>query len=215
MGTAAAFAGLQARQLACRRGDRLLFRGVDFAVAAGEALFLRGPNGSGKTSLLRLIAGLLAPESGEVLWCGRDAHRLGAAFRAELAFLGHLDALKPQLTLRDNLAFWRALLGGTVEIEAVLAEVGLAASVDLPAQYLSAGQRRRFGLARLLLRPSRLWLLDEPTTALDTEGQAMVTALIGRHLAAGGIAVISSHDEIALPGSVLALGRGPKNEARL
>jgi heme exporter protein A len=202
---------LQARQLACRRGDRLLFHGVDFAVAPGEALFLRGPNGSGKTSLLRLIAGLLVPESGELLWCGRNTNHLGAAYRAELAFLGHLDALKPQLTLRDNLAFWRALLGGTVEIQSVLAEVGLAASVDLPAQYLSAGQRRRFGLARLLLRPSRLWLLDEPTTALDAEGQKMATMLISRHLAAGGAAVISSHDEIALPGATLALGRGTRS----
>lgn len=193
---------LRAEKLACRRGERLLFRDLDFTLSGGQALLLRGPNGSGKSSLLRLVAGLLPIDAGGLAWRGRDVGALGAAYRAELAFLGHLDALKPQLSLRENLQFWADLNGATRAVDDTLAEVGLARNADLPAQILSAGQRRRFGLSRLLLRPVPIWLLDEPTTALDRDGQALVLQLIDRHLAGGGLAVISSHDALAVGNSV-------------
>lgn len=192
---------LQAEGIACRRGERLLFAGLGFALAEGGALLLRGPNGSGKSSLLRLVAGLLPAEAGRVLWHGRDIVEQGSAYRAALAFLGHQDALKPQLTLRDNLAFWADLAGSAAPLGPVLDRVGLSVQADLPAQHLSAGQRRRFGLARLLLHPAKIWLLDEPTTALDAVGTELALGLIRAHLAAGGLAVISSHESLALPGA--------------
>lgn len=203
-------ASLQAEKLACQRGERLLFRDLDFTLAGGQALLLRGPNGSGKSSLLRLVAGLLPIDAGALTWRGQDVAALGAAYRAELAFLGHLDALKPQLSLRENLQFWADLTGATRPIDEVLAEVGLERNADLPAQILSAGQRRRFGLARLLLRPVPIWLLDEPTTALDRDGQALVLGLIERHLAGGGLAVISSHDVLPI-GNSIALDLGGRS----
>lgn len=194
-----ATAALRAHAIACRRGERLLFRDVSFALNPGAALLLRGPNGSGKSSLLRLVAGLLPLEAGRLDWQGHDTHQLGAAYRHELAYLGHLDALKPQLSLRDNLQFWADLAGSETDVAPALARVGLALNAGLPAQILSAGQRRRFGLARLLLRRVPLWLLDEPTTALDAEGQRLVLGLIAEHRAQGGIALISSHDALPLP----------------
>lgn len=203
-------ASLQAEKLACQRGERLLFRDLDFTLAGGQALLLRGPNGSGKSSLLRLVAGLLPIDAGALTWRGQDVAALGAAYRAELAFLGHLDALKPQLSLRENLQFWADLTGATRPIDEALAEVGLERNADLPAQILSAGQRRRFGLARLLLRPVPIWLLDEPTTALDRDGQALVLGLIERHLAGGGLAVISSHDVLPI-GNSIALDLGGRS----
>jgi len=198
---------LAAKAIACQRSERWLFRDLSFSLAAGEALLLRGPNGSGKSSLLRLLAGLLPLAAGSLRWRGVEQRTGAPEYRADLAYLGHLDALKPQLLLRENLQFWADLIGSTVDLDAVLARVGLASCADLPAQHLSAGQRRRFGLARLLLKPVPLWLLDEPTTALDAAGQELSLDLIGRHLAGGGIAVISSHDPIAIAGSsTLTLG---------
>lgn len=190
---------LIAQDLACRRSERLLFRNLNFALAPGQALVLRGPNGSGKSSLLRLLAGLLPPEAGTLSWRGRNITKDRARYRGDLAYLGHLDALKPQFLVRENLQFWADLLGASVAVDSALGKVGLAPCADFPAQQLSAGQRRRFGLARLLLKPVPIWLLDEPSTALDSAGQKLVQDLIGRHRAAGGIAVISSHDELALP----------------
>jgi heme exporter protein A len=192
---------LQGQGLACRRGERRLFRALDFSLSPGEALLLRGPNGSGKSSLLRLVAGLLPAEAGSLLWRGRAVGELGGAYRAELGFLGHLDALKAQLSVRDNLRFWADLAESIADLDGILDQVGLGLCADLPAQFLSAGQRRRFSLARLLLRPAALWLLDEPTTALDGEGQRLVLGLIGAHLAAGGAALISSHDSLAIAGA--------------
>lgn len=196
-------AALEAEGIACRRGERLLFAEIRFALSGGEALLLRGPNGSGKSSLLRLVAGLLPPDAGRLLWQGRDVAEQPAAYRSTLAFLGHQDALKPQLSLRDNLAFWADLAGSDVALDSLLGRVGLARQADLPAQYLSAGQRRRFGLARLLLRPAPLWLLDEPTTALDAEGVGLVLGLIRRHLAEGGLALIASHEALDFPGAAV------------
>ncbi|WP_374378647.1 heme ABC exporter ATP-binding protein CcmA [Dongia sp.] len=199
--------GLVATDIACRRAERLLFSALNFALGPGDALMLRGPNGSGKSSLLRLLAGLLPAESGSLSWRGQPVEKDRAAYRADIAYLGHLDALKPQLLVRENLAFWADLVGGTVGVDAALAKVGLTPCADFPAQHLSAGQRRRFGLARLLLKPVPIWLLDEPTTALDVAGVKLVTDLIARHLAAGGLAIISSHDQMALPNArTLTLG---------
>lgn len=196
-------AALQADGIACRRGERLLFADIRFTLSAGEVLLLRGANGSGKSSLLRLVAGLLPTEAGHLLWAGRDVADQKVAYRNALAFLGHQDALKPQLTLRDNLAFWADLVGSDADLDRVLARVGLSLQADLPAQYLSAGQRRRFGLARLLLRPAPIWLLDEPTTALDADGVRLALDLIRQHLAAGGLALVASHEMLDFPGAAI------------
>lgn len=196
-------AALQAEGIACRRGEKLLFADIRFALAAGELLLLRGPNGSGKSSLLRLVAGLLPPESGRLLWNGRDVSEQKGAYRKALAFLGHQDALKPQLNLHDNLAFWADLAGSDADLDAILARVGLSLQADLPAQYLSAGQRRRFGLARLLLQPASIWLLDEPTTALDAEGVKLALGLIRQHLESGGLALVASHESLDFPGAAI------------
>jgi heme exporter protein A len=200
---------LIAQDLACRRSERLLFRNLNFTLAPGEVLLLRGPNGSGKSSLLRLLAGLLPPEAGTLIWRGKNVAQDRSAYRGDLAYLGHLDALKPQLLVRENLQFWADLVGGGVAVETALAQVGLGHCAEFPAQQLSAGQRRRFGLARLLLKHVPIWLLDEPSTALDASGQKLVLDLISRHRSAGGIAVISSHDDLALPqATTLRLGTG-------
>ncbi len=185
----------------------MLFSALNFTLAPGQALMLRGPNGSGKSSLLRLLAGLLPAAEGTLLWRGREVSDDRAAYRADLAYLGHLDALKGQLLVRENLQFWADLIGATVPVENALAKVGLSPCADFPAQHLSAGQRRRFGLARLLLKPVPIWLLDEPSTALDANGQKLVLDLISRHQAAGGVAVISSHDDLAVAqATTLVLG---------
>lgn len=189
---------LIARDLACRRSERLLFRDLNFTLGPGQVLMLRGPNGSGKSSLLRLLAGLLPPVAGTLSWRGRNITADRAGYRGDLAYLGHLDALKPQLLVRENLQFWADLHGASVAVDSALGKVGLSPCADFPAQQLSAGQRRRFGLARLLLKPVPIWLLDEPSTALDDAGQKLVRDLIGRHRAAGGLAVISSHDDLTL-----------------
>lgn len=202
-------AELIAQDLACRRSERLLFRNLNFTLAPGQVLLLRGPNGSGKSSLLRLLAGLLPPEAGTLNWRGKNVAQDRALYRGDLAYLGHLDALKPQLLVRENLQFWAELIGATVAVENALTKVGLGPCADFPAQQLSAGQRRRFGLARLLLKPVPIWLLDEPSTALDTAGHKLVLDLISRHRAAGGLAVISSHDDLDLPqATTLRLGSG-------
>jgi heme exporter protein A len=198
---------LECRDLACLRGERLVFKGVAFALGAGEALRLTGPNGSGKSSLLRLLAGLGRPAAGVIAWNGTDVAADADAHRARLLFLGHQDAVKPWLTARENLAFWGALHGASPErVAPALARVALTAQAELPARYLSQGQRRRLALARFATIPARLWLLDEPTTGLDDANVATLEALVAEHCAAGGLAVVSTHLALNLPGSnVLAL----------
>lgn len=190
------------RDLACVRGQRLVFEGVSFAVDAGGALLLRGPNGSGKSTLLRCLAGLLRPSVGSILWDGTGVADEPEVHRSRLRYLGHQEAVKPQLTVAENLRFGAALAGaGKAEagIESGLAALGIAALADLPARYLSAGQRRRLALARLVAAPAPLWLLDEPLAGLDDAAVARFAALIGGHRAAGGIAVLSVHGELELP----------------
>jgi heme exporter protein A len=198
------FAG---RDLACQRGERLVFAGLAFRIAAGETLLLRGPNGSGKSSLLRCMAGLLAPIAGVQTW---DEQPISADFdshRVRLRYLGHLDAVKAALTARENLGLWQRLHGGgdPTACDKALADLGIAPLAELPARLLSAGQRRRVALARLLVGPAPLWLLDEPTTALDDDGVARFVEIVARHRAGGGMVVLSSHGDPGVDGQVLAL----------
>ena len=186
------------RDLACMRGGRVVFAGLDFAVEAGGALLLSGPNGSGKSSLLRLMAGLGRPAAGTLAWDGRAIAADPEAHAARLQFVGHLDAVKPALTVAENLSLWARLVGGSGAVAAALEAVGLARLAATPARFLSAGQRRRLALARLFAREAALWLLDEPTIALDTAAVAAIEAAIARHRAAGGIAVVSSNVAIGL-----------------
>jgi heme exporter protein A len=185
---------LTASDLSCLRGGRLVFRGLDFDLGAGQALTLRGPNGSGKSSLLRLLAGLLRPAGGRILWDGGDIEDDRDAHRARVAYLGASDALKPNLTLAENAIFQAALRGSSsAAATAALDAVGLAALAAAPARRLSQGQRRRAAIARLVAARARLWLLDEPTLALDDEAVARLGGILGDHLAAGGLAVIATH----------------------
>jgi len=191
--------GFTGRALACRRGERLIFRGLDFALPAGGALVLLGPNGSGKSSLLRLMAGLTPPAAGALAWDGVGLREDPAAHRARLHFIGHSDALKPVLSARETLDFWAGMRGAPGEIMPALARFGLAAAADLPCRYLSAGQRRRLALARLIAAAAALWLLDEPLTSLDTEAAAQLLEAVAAHRQSGGRVVLSTHAPIDLP----------------
>lgn len=196
-----------AENLACERGERLIFRGLSFALAPGAALVLRGPNGAGKSSLLRLCAALLRPADGRLLWDGADVWDEPDAFRARLAYVGHLDGVKPLLTARENVAFWAELRGGG-DAQAGLEAFGIGALADLPARFLSAGQKKRVALARLVAAPARLWLLDEPTVSLDDDGVARLGAACATHRAEGGMIVAATHVELGLDDAlVLRLGR--------
>lgn len=195
------FAG---RDLACARGPRLLFADLDFAVEPGGALVLTGPNGSGKSTLLRLMAGLIRPMTGALSWGGKPLEESGDAISARLAYLGYLDAIKPALSARENLAFWAALADpheAPARAGLALDELGLADLADLPGRYLSSGQRRRLAIARLLVSGAPLWLLDEPTVALDTDGVARLGRAVARHRDGGGMAVIATHADLPLPGA--------------
>ncbi|MEQ9169690.1 MAG: heme ABC exporter ATP-binding protein CcmA [Rhodospirillales bacterium] len=186
--------------LDCLRSARPVFRGLDFALKSGGALVLTGPNGSGKSSLLRLMAGLLPPAGGRLSWSGSPVADDPDAHRMRLRYLGHLDAVKPALTASENLAFWAGLMGGDPNdaVAPALDALGIGHLADLPARFLSAGQKRRLNLARLALAPAALWLLDEPATALDAETTDRLRSLIQRHRDAGGMAVVSTHSDLGL-----------------
>jgi heme exporter protein A len=195
---------LSGRGVKCVRGGREVFSGLDFQTAAGESLAVTGPNGSGKTSLLRLIAGLLMPAEGAIALDGGEAE-LTLAEQAH--YLGHRDALKPALSVMENLSFWRDFLGGEVfDAGQSLAAVGLDHAAHLPAAYLSAGQRRRLSLARLLAVRRPLWLLDEPTAALDAAGQGLFAGLMRDHLARGGLIVAATHGPLGIEARELKIG---------
>jgi heme exporter protein A len=192
---------LEARALACSRGVATLFRDITFSVSPGEWVAVRGPNGSGKTTLLRCVAGLTRADQGEVLWDGESTRRESARFRANLLFSGHLAGIKDDLSAEENLQGALALRGIAATLpgcRAALSEVGLEKRRLLPARRLSAGQRRRIGLARLILDPAPLWALDEPLTALDDDGQQLFARLLEGHLARGGLALVATHHELAL-----------------
>jgi heme exporter protein A len=187
---------LTASDLACVRGGRTVFRALSFALGAGEALLVTGPNAAGKSSLLRLVAGLIRPQQGLIELEGADSE---LTVGEQAHYLGHQDALKPSLSVAENLAFWAAFLGGEAAKGAgALAAVGLDGLTHLPATYLSAGQRRRLSLARLVAVERPIWLLDEPTSALDAAGQAMLAGLMGAHLGRGGLILAATHGPIGL-----------------
>jgi heme exporter protein A len=187
--------------LGCRRGEALIFEAVDFALEPGDALWLSGPNGSGKSSLLRLMAGLLPPVAGTIAWQGAAIDGDRESHRARLRYLGHLDAVKAHLSVAENLAFWADYWEiAPSAVEPALARLGIAHLAEAPARQLSAGQRRRLALARLALGAAPLWLLDEPSAALDSDGIERLACLIADARAAGGIVVFSSHDTLPVPG---------------
>ncbi|MDA0703432.1 MAG: heme ABC exporter ATP-binding protein CcmA [Proteobacteria bacterium] len=193
----AIFAG---RNLTCIRGERLVFRGLDFALAEGEALLLLGPNGSGKSSLLRLMAALTAPAEGALLWRDADLRADRAAHSDRLHYLGHADAVKSALTVIENLTFWARLHGaGESEARAAIARVGLTPLADAPARFLSAGQRRRLAIARLFSAAKPLWLLDEPSVGLDNASLDILEHGFAEHRAGGGIVVVATHTALDLP----------------
>lgn len=184
--------------LACIRGGRQIFSQLSFAVAGGEALVVLGPNGAGKSSLLRLLAGLVPRTGGELALEGGDAE---LTIGEQAHYLGHQDALKASLTVTENLDFWARYLGGGAGgegIAAALAAVGLEGIAELPAAYLSAGQRRRLSIARLLAVRRPIWLLDEPTTALDVAAQGKLAQLMQAHLENGGLIIAAAHGPIGL-----------------
>jgi len=191
--------------LSCRRGERLVFRGLDFTLRPGDALILTGPNGSGKSSLLRVMAGLTPPESGTLLLEGADIRKDREAHRRSLHFIGHTDALKPVLSAEEMLHFWAGMRTGPAidksSIEGALAQFGLDTLASWPCRYLSAGQRRRLTLARLVASAAPLWLLDEPTTGLDSEAMAQLLAVIAAHRGAGGCVALSTHAPLDLAGA--------------
>jgi heme exporter protein A len=187
---------LSATDLACRRGGREVFAGASFSVAAGESLTIRGRNGAGKSSLLRMVVGLVRIAGGRLALEGGDPE-LTVAEQAH--YLGHLDALKPSLSVEENLRFWSAFLGAAaVDLNEPLRAVGLDAVADLPAAYLSAGQRRRLSIARLLAVRRPLWLLDEPTSTLDAAAQTKLGVIMRAHLAGGGIILAATHSPLQL-----------------
>jgi heme exporter protein A len=184
----------EGRELICVRGERRVFAGLDFSLAAGGLLVLTGANGSGKSSLLRLMAGLLRPAQGALYWGGTPVAGDPEAQAARLHYLGHLDAVKPVLTVAENLTFWAALHGGgEAEVERGLEAFGLTALAGAPGRMLSSGQKRRVALARLLAAPAEVWLLDEPTVGLDTASLACLGAAIAEHRTQGGRVVAATH----------------------
>jgi heme exporter protein A len=195
---------LSASGLGCVRGSRTIFDDINLELSSGEVLALVGPNGSGKSSLLRLVAGLLRESAGRIaLGGGAPDQTIGE----QAHYLGHLDALKPSLTVAENLAFWVQYLGGNVaSLPAALAGLGLGSLAELPAAYLSAGQRRRLSLARLVAVPRPIWLLDEPTSALDAAGQEQLAGLMRQHLSGGGLILAATHGPLGIEARELKLG---------
>jgi len=200
-----AAAQLTAERLACRRGGRWVFAEISFALSAGQALLLSGANGSGKSSLLRVLARLIAPAEGSLRWNGQEVDRDLDLYRTQLRFISHHDAIKPVLGVRENLAFLGRLCDpkiGAAALDDALAAMDLQPLADLPARLLSAGQRRRLALARLAAAPAPLWLLDEPGSGLDRASLSRLHDMIAQHRRRGGIVIASSHGDLDLPGCI-------------
>ncbi len=195
---------LSGRGVRCVRGGREVFSGLDFEASSGEALAVTGPNGAGKTSLLRLIAGLLTMAGGSI---GLEGGGLDLTLAEQAHYLGHRDTLKPSLSVIENLSFWRDFLGGEVlDTTEGLTAVGLDHAAHLPAAFLSAGQRRRLSIARLLTVRRPVWLLDEPISTLDAAGQNLFAGLMSQHLARGGLIVAATHAPLGVPAKELRIG---------
>jgi heme exporter protein A len=203
---------LAAEGLACRRGTHIVVSGLSFEVRAGTALILRGPNGSGKTTLLRTVAGFLPPAAGSIqIRCGFTAERSSA--EGVFHYIGHNNGVKPRLSVIENIGFWQRYYTGDADVEAAEAALeafGLLGLASFSAGHLSQGQARRLGLARLLAAQRPVWLLDEPSVSLDDASARLLEHAIARHLAAGGLAIASTHLDLAIPeAAVLELGRAP------
>ena len=194
---------LSAHDLACERGERLLFRNLGFELVSGEALLVRGGNGHGKTSLLRILCGLSAAAAGEVRWRGEPIRRAHELYGREMAYIGHANGIKDDLTPLENLRLSAALGGRDLNEPAAMAalsQVGLSRCLGFPARVLSFGQRRRVALAGLMTAGALLWILDEPLTGLDVHGVAMVEKMIRDHVVAGGMAILTTHQPLSLEG---------------
>ncbi len=207
---------LAANALECVRGGRRLFQSLDFSLAAGELLEVTGPNGSGKTSLLRMLCGLLSPSAGEILWQGANIRTLKEEYLNQLAYLGHANGVKAELSAAENLRISAGLAGvsyGMSKIGAALERMGLDESEDSPAKRLSQGQQRRLALARLLIGDKALWILDEPLTALDKTAVHLVESVIAEHLEGGGLAVLTTHQPLDVSaGKTVRINLAPVNE---
>ena len=204
---------LQIDGLSCVRGDRVLFTDLNFGVDDGELLRVEGRNGSGKTTLLRALAGLLLPETGEIRWDGKNIRKLREEYSRHLLYLGHLNGIKGDLSAVENLRIAAVLDGYHLTEErawAILGEIGLRGHEDLPSKHLSQGQKRRVALARLLANAAQVWILDEPFTALDVAAVELLQEVIRRHIADGGMAIVTTHQEVAMLGThtrAVTLGR--------
>ena len=192
---------LEVRDLECVRGDHRLFRGLNFTLHPGELLHLRGSNGSGKTSLLRTVCGLMAPAAGQVMWLGKNIRSTREQYFADLIYLGHLGAIKGDLSALENLRMALQLAGLPGEEDRLLqaiAKMGLAGREDLPTKVLSAGQKRRVALARLLAYKAKLWVLDEPFNALDVKAVELLKQLIADHVRDDGMVILTTHQEVEI-----------------
>ena len=190
---------LIARNLTCLRGDRLLFKKIGLELSAGGLMYVLGENGSGKSSLLRLLCGLLSPEDGEVFWSGKSIKNDAENYQSNLTYIGHLNGLKDDLTALENLQFSARLAANVVNDAVVLSAltaIGVARCANLPVGVLSQGQKRRVALARLWLSSSQLWILDEPFAALDTASVAILAEQLNQHMAKGGMAIITTHQDV-------------------
>lgn len=192
---------LEVAGLACVRGDRKLFSDLSFSLQAGELLHLHGHNGSGKTTLMRTLCGLIRESEGEIRWQGRSIHKLGEEYTREVVYIGHKNGIKDDLTGVENLRISSALDGNPVSPERAweaLEQMGLRGHEDLPSRVLSQGQKRRVALARLLLNRSRLWVLDEPFTALDVAAVDFLQSIIRQHVEGGGMVILTTHQEVKI-----------------
>jgi heme exporter protein A len=207
---------LEANALECVRGGRTLFQNLSFSLQPGELIEFTGPNGSGKTSLLRMLCGLLAPASGKILWEGERISSLKEEYLKGLAYLGHANGVKAELSAAENLRIHGGLAGvepGEEKINAALNRMGLAGREEFPAKTLSQGQQRRLALARLLISPQAFWILDEPLTALDTAAVGLVQSLLGEHIEGGGMIVLTTHQPLEIEGGrTMQIQLGPSGE---